>query len=103
MGSKVKFVLLSGLLGSILYFVASILLSAIILAITGEGPHGYGVFLYLVLPLYLTPIGLMGSVVTALFLKDLKFKKVLISLGIIFAVVVGGSILALKIYQQTNV
>jgi hypothetical protein len=99
MKPKIKFVLLAGLIGTFLYFVLSLLLAATILAVTGEGPHGYGVFLYLVLPMYLTPIGLIAGLLTSLLTRDLKYPKILLRLGIIFITVVGGTSLMLALWK----
>jgi hypothetical protein len=102
MKPKIIFVLLSALIGTVLYFVLSLLLAAIILAVTGEGPHGYGVFLYLVLPLYLTPIGLIAGLITSLLTKDLKYKRLILRLGMIFITVVGGVGLLLAVWKALN-
>jgi hypothetical protein len=102
MRPKIIFVLLAALTGTFLYFVLSLLLAAIILAVTGEGPHGYGVFLYLVLPLYLTPIGLIAGLITSLLTKDLKYKRLILRLGVIFITVVGGVGLMLAVWKTLN-
>jgi hypothetical protein len=102
MKPKIIFVLLSALIGTFLYFVLSLLLAAIILAVTGEGPHGYGVFLYLVLPIYLTPIGLIAGLITSLLTKDLKYKRLILRLGMIFITVVGCVGLMLAVWKALN-
>lgn len=100
MKPKLIFVLLSALIGAFLYFVLSLLLAAIILAVTGEGPHGYGVFLYLVLPMYLTPLGLIAGLITSLLTEDLKYKKLILRLGLIFITVVAVAALTLAVWKR---
>ena len=96
MKPKIVFVIVSSLLGTFLYFGLSLVLAAIILAFTDEGPHGYGVFLYIVLPMYLTPVGLAAGLFTSLLKKDLNYKKLVLWLAIILITVgaFGGLILA---------
>jgi hypothetical protein len=84
MNPRVKFALLSTLIGAASFFAVSLALAAIEIAIYGTGPHGYGTFIYIVAPLLFTPVGAVGGLALGVLVKSRSYAHVMAWLGAIF-------------------
>jgi hypothetical protein len=90
MQSRAVFVVVSAVLGAVLYLVLSLGLAAGLLQIQGSGPHGYGDFVYLVLPAYLVPIGFVSGLLVSGFMKQPRYGRAQLWLAALFAAIVVG-------------
>lgn len=89
MSIQVRYVLLSTLLGAGIFTLLSFLWAFLWLQIKGSGPHGYGVFIYILVPVYFTPAGTLVGFLASIFRKEPNYKASLLwSLGSFFCVVV---------------
>jgi hypothetical protein len=87
---RLKFALLSALIGPASFCVTSFFCAAIINAATGSGPHGDGRLIFAVLPMMLTPIGLGAGIVLGLVIKSRSYALLMIGLGATFVMSVLG-------------
>jgi len=81
MKQKLKFIALSTLIGSVLFFILGILLALIDLLLYVAVPHGFGT--QNMFPMFTTPIGFVSALIISSLLKTSSFPKLLTWLTII--------------------
>lgn len=97
MPSKTKYVLLSLLLGLLVFAAAGFIAGAYI----GSGPkhpHAFGpVIIGAIIGMYTAPVGAVVGLVSALVIKNRTWKKMALVLGVAFILMTVGSLLYVRL------